>query len=289
MIYDCFTFFNEFDLLEIRLNILDPIVDKFVLVEATQTHQGKDKPLYFSENKKRYEKFLDRIIHVVVDEFPDFEGKAAWVLEHHQRDMIMKGLNDCKADDIILISDVDEIPNPEKIIEYKNKKGMKIFMQHMYYYYMNCVNNSLDEKYRWNGSIMVEYKDIHTPQYLRYLSINVFGLFRNEWIYRWYACFWKFFHADIKGEKIVFVFDGGWHFSFLGGAEAIIKKLEAFAHAEYNLEKFKDAKSIEDAINSGKDILGRNFSYRFVPLDKSFPKYVLENLEKYKHLLKINN
>src|SRR3954464_1583382 len=99
MIYDCFTFFNELDLLEIRLNELDPVVDKFVLVEATKTHQGKDKPLYFLENKARYEKFLAKIIHVVVNEYPDYEGKSAWLLEHHQRNMIIEGLKECKSGD----------------------------------------------------------------------------------------------------------------------------------------------------------------------------------------------
>src|SRR4051812_5983866 len=100
MIYDCFTFFNELDLLEIRLNELDPVVDKFVLVEATKTHQGKEKPLYFTMNKSRYEKFLPKIIHVVVDTYPDYEGQSAWLLEHHQRNMIMKGLEGCSPADV---------------------------------------------------------------------------------------------------------------------------------------------------------------------------------------------
>src|ERR1035438_146655 len=142
MIYDCFTFFNELDLLEIRLNILDKTVDKFVLVEATKTHQGKEKPLHFSENKKRFEKFLPKIIHVIVDDYPEYEGKSAWILEQHQRNMIQTGLNNCKPDDIILISDVDEIPNSDKILEYKNKSGIKIFRQRMFYYYINCSNAS---------------------------------------------------------------------------------------------------------------------------------------------------
>jgi beta-1,4-mannosyl-glycoprotein beta-1,4-N-acetylglucosaminyltransferase len=90
MIYDCFTFFNELDILEIRLNILKNVVDKFVLVEATRTHQGKEKPLYFSENKARYKEFEDKIIHIVIDEYPPYEGKSAWVLERYQRDMIAK-------------------------------------------------------------------------------------------------------------------------------------------------------------------------------------------------------
>lgn len=286
MIYDCFTFFNELDLLEIRLNILYDHVDKFVLVEATKTHQGKNKPLYFSENKSRYEKFLDKIIHVVVNEYPDYEGKSPWVLEHHQRNMILKGLKECNPEDIILISDLDEIPAPEKISEYKNKKGIKIFRQKMYYYFLNCVNSSQYENYRWNGTIMVNYKDIKDLQQLRSMSMIVFGLFDDRLIYRIYARFRKLFLYNTRGMKIVFVPDGGWHFSFLGGADTIIKKLEAFAHAEYNKEEFKNAKNIEDAISKGKDILGRDFSYKFIPLDKSFPKYIMNNIEKYVHFIK---
>lgn len=286
MIYDCFTFFNELDLLEIRLNILNDIVDKFVLVEATKTHQGKDKPLYFSENKNRFEKFLPKIIHVVVDEYPDYEGKSTWVLEHHQRNMIAKRLKSCKPNDTILISDLDEIPNSEKIAEWKNKSGIKIFRQKAFYYFLNCINTSNGDSYRWNGTVMLNYSEIQKPQELRELSMTLLSLYHQKLIHRIFWHFWKFFKLDLKGKKIIFVPDGGWHFSFLGGVDAIIKKLEAFAHDEYNKQEFKDAKSIEAAISSGKDIFGRNFSYRFIQVDNSFPKYILENKSKYSHLIK---
>jgi len=286
MIYDCFTFFNELDLLEIRLNILNDYVDRFVLVESTKTHQGKSKPLFFSQNKNHYEKFLDKIIHVVVDEFPDYEGKSPWVLEHHQRNMILNGLKNCTSDDIILISDLDEIPNPKKILEYKNKKGIKIFRQKMYYYFINCINVSNTDSYRWNGTIMVNYCDIKSPQDFREISMRLLNLFHQKFIHRIYWHLWKLFQVDIKGKKIVFVPDGGWHFSYLGGVDMIIKKLEAFAHAEYNKEEFKDIKKIEDAIKKGKDLFGRGFSYKFVPLDESFPEYILKNQNIYKHLIK---
>jgi beta-1,4-mannosyl-glycoprotein beta-1,4-N-acetylglucosaminyltransferase len=289
MIYDCFTFFNELDLLEIRLNILDKTVDKFVLVEATKTHQGKEKPLYFNENKKRFEKFLPKIIHVIVDEYPEYEGKSAWVLEHHQRNNIMNGLKDCKPDDVILISDADEIPAPNKILEYKNKNGIKIFRQRMYYYYINCSNASNGDSYRWNGTIMLNYKDMMKPQDYRNIGIKTTILFHPKLIYKTYGYFWKLYHLDIKGIKIRFIKDGGWHFSYLGGVETIIKKLEAFAHTEYNKEKYKDAKAIEIAIEKGDDIFGREFSYHFVQLDNTFPLYILENLDKYSHLINSKN
>jgi len=286
MIYDCFTFFNELDLLEIRLNILNDSIDKFVLVEATKTHQGKDKTLHFAENKNRFEKFLPKIIHVIVDEYPDYEGKSTWVLEHHQRNMILNGLKDCKPDDVILISDLDEIPNPTKISEWKNKSVIKIFRQKTFYYFLNCINATNADSYRWNGTVMLNYSKLEKPQGLREMSMMMMGLFHQKSIHKTYWHLWKFFNLDLKGKKIIFVPDGGWHFSFLGGVDAIIKKLEAFAHNEYNKEEFKDAKSIEAAISRGKDIFGRNFSYKFISMDETFPKYILENKNKFSHLVK---
>lgn len=108
MTYDCFPFFNELDILEIRLNTLDKHVDKFVLVEASKTQSLLDKPYFFEENKARYSKFLNKIIHVKVSDNPDLPG---WVMENHQRNCITRGLVDCNGEDTILISDVDEIPN----------------------------------------------------------------------------------------------------------------------------------------------------------------------------------
>src|SRR5689334_5945992 len=117
MIYDCFIFFNELELLDIRLNILNEVVDKFVLVEATQTHQYKPKPLYYSDNKERFKAFHDKIIHLIVDELPPNPTNGprnSWDMERFQRNCIARGLNDCKPDDVIIISDLDEIPDPKK-------------------------------------------------------------------------------------------------------------------------------------------------------------------------------
>src|SRR5947208_2297917 len=115
MIYDCFTFFNELDLLEIRLNVLTEIVDRFVLVEAHQTHQGEHKPLYFAENRARFHRYNDKIIHVVVDGFPP-DAVSPWDRENHQRNCIARGLAGARLGDTVLISDADEIPRPELIV-----------------------------------------------------------------------------------------------------------------------------------------------------------------------------
>jgi beta-1,4-mannosyl-glycoprotein beta-1,4-N-acetylglucosaminyltransferase len=286
MIYDCFTFFNELDLLEIRLNTLNNVVDKFVLVEATRTHQGKEKSLHFAENKLRYSAFMDKIIHVVVDEYPEYEEKSAWVLERHQRNMISKGLKDCQPSDNILVSDIDEIPNPDEVRKYSGKPGIKIFHQRMYYYFINCINATDGEKYRWKGTVMCKAKDNVSPQEMRYLSIIYAGKFTKRLRAKLY-CQLRLFYWQIGNlKRIVPVYDGGWHFTYLGGVNMILNKLEAFAHTEYNKEKYKDAKSIEEAINKGEDIFGRNFSYKFIQLDNSFPKYILENIHKFSHLIK---
>ena len=125
MIYDCFPFFNELDILEIRLNTLYDTVDYFVITEANKTHTGKRKAYVFEQNKDRFSKFLDKIIYIKVDDFPNFEDSKAsddgnkWMYENYQRDAIMKGLTNCKPDDIVIISDCDEIPNPKAIRIYK--------------------------------------------------------------------------------------------------------------------------------------------------------------------------
>src|SRR5712692_10307059 len=108
MIYDCFPFFNELDLLEIRLSELAGVVDRFVLVESTRTHTNQPKPLYYHENRTRYSQFSSKIVHIVVEDMPG--GENAWVRENHQRNCIIRGLSGCGDDDTILVSDVDEIP-----------------------------------------------------------------------------------------------------------------------------------------------------------------------------------
>src|SRR5271156_187621 len=108
MIYDCFTFFNELELLELRLNELAGVVVKFVLVEATKTFSNKPKPLHFQENRARFAAFENKIIHVVVEDAPDTSD--AWVIERFQRNAIERGLRGCKPDDWVLVSDLDEIP-----------------------------------------------------------------------------------------------------------------------------------------------------------------------------------
>lgn len=271
MVYDCFAFFNELDLLEIRLNELNDVVDKFVLVEATRTFQKEPKPLYFEENKERFEPFLDKIIHIVVDKYPNFWAKfrvpTPWDYDNGQKEYILEGLKDCKPDDVVIISDLDEIPNPEKVQEYKDKTGIRVFNQRFYCYFLNCMilwaQQENKPPHLWPGSVMLNYKDLTTIKKVR-----------------------TFFRVGEKAPDYTLIENGGWHFSYLGGIDKIISKIESLAHPEVNKAEYKDRERIKELIESGKDIFGREqLGHKFVPMDGSFPGYIMENQEKFADLI----
>lgn len=290
MVIDCFTFFNELDLLEIRLNELNQVVDKFVLVEATRTHQFKEKPLYYQQNKERFSAFHHKIIHVIVDQYPDNPNNEPWVYERYQRNMIKKGLEGLNADDIIMVSDLDEIPRAEKVKQALTNKGMSIFVQDCYYYFINCINNSArnnEEPYRWTGTVMAKKSivDRFSPQFLRDVSIHALTADHPQFIHRALWNWWKFRKLTLKGVPVHFMPNGGWHFSYLGGVERIIAKIESFAHSEFNKPEFKVPEKIEKAIRSGEDIFGRGFTYQFVDVDDKYPDYILKNREKFSTLI----
>jgi hypothetical protein len=286
MIYDTFLFFNEFDLLDIRLHELDAVVDKFVLVEATRTHSNKPKPLYYTENRERYAAFHDKIIHVVVEDTPDTTD--AWAIERFQRDAILRGLALCRPDDIILMSDVDEIPRREAVrqaaasMRYKRgawadmthalmkqrfvtrglrhwlKRGhpyVHVFALTPYIYFLNCV--CVDRTFL--ATRMVFYRDMGRPRDLR----------------RWH------------GEVIA---DGGWHFTCMGGVQTVLDKIAAFAHQEYNTPEYKDAKRLEEQVNRGEYVFsasGGPSTFRFVEIDDTQPLYVRAHREQFEKWIKM--
>ena len=137
MVYDCFQFFNELDMLKIRLNVLNDVVDRFVISEATETFSGIKKPLYYEENKDMFAEFADKIIHVVVDDTP--EG-GTHERDTFQKNAVTRGLAGCTDDDIIIFSDLDEIPNPDKIREILDdfqEDRIYHFAQRLFYCYLN--------------------------------------------------------------------------------------------------------------------------------------------------------
>ena len=265
MIYDCFAFFNELDLLEIRLNELNNIVDKFVIVEATRTFQKKDKPLYFELNKERYKEFLPKIEHIVVDKYPNFFSKfrvpTPWDYDNWQKEFILKGLKNAAPDDVIIISDLDEIPNKKLVLEHMHLNGFKVFEQKFYYYYLNCLaKTSSGEPELWRGSVMTHKKNITTIKKARVI--------RGK-----------------EGSNIHIIKNGGWHFSYLGGIDKIITKIESIAHSEFNLKEFKDPQRIKTIIENGKDLFNRDVHYDVMELDPTFPNYIIHNQNKYEKLI----
>ena len=255
-IFDCFLFNGESLILDIRLNTLSKYVEKFIIVESKYDHQGNKKKLNFKFSN--YIKFKDKIIYKIIDEFPP--NFSDWERENYQRNFIINGLNEASDDDYILISDVDEIPDLSKIRNYKKFK-FTIFEQKMFYYKVNLLNNTYPI---WNGTKMCKKKYLKSPQWLRDQKVK-----KNS--------FWKFYRI-----KWNFVKDGGWHFSFLMDPKKIKKKIKAFAHSEFNNAYFTNSKKIEDSVNKKLDLFDRKYEYKIIKLNKTFPKYILENKNKFK-------
>ena len=221
-IIDCFIFNNELDLLEVRLKILDSIVDKFVLVEADKTFTGEDKPLHFLENHERYERWNGKIVHVIVrDLFKD--APEPWVNENFQRACVIRGLGNAGKDDLIMVSDLDEIPNPD-IFPLSLDRPVAL-EQRFFYYNLDC-----EKRFPWFGTVIVPFSwfELHTAQELR-----------------------------DKRESWPRIANGGWHCSYFGNLEFIISKIKGFAHQEFNKEQFLDPTTIEELIQNRRDLFGR--------------------------------
>jgi beta-1,4-mannosyl-glycoprotein beta-1,4-N-acetylglucosaminyltransferase len=284
-IYDCFIFFNELELLELRFEILNDYVDKFVLIESTTTFSGKNKDLFFEKNKSKFKKFEDKIIHIIVDNTPfDFfnlpflddpktkkditlnkilnhtkeskgwnRNEKQWGRETFQRECISLGLLQCNDDDIILISDLDEIPNPKILNEYKSQDKNQIYelLHKTYYYYINLLKEE-----NWSGTKICRYEKIKD------LSIN---LLRQN----------KFTTKTIP--------NAGWHFSFMGGIDRIITKIQSYSHQEFN--NLYIISNIENNILTENDPFFRGKLLK-VDIDDSYPNFIINNIDKFSHMIK---
>jgi beta-1,4-mannosyl-glycoprotein beta-1,4-N-acetylglucosaminyltransferase len=297
-IYDCFTFFNELDVLEMRLNILDKDVDYFVLVESNKTHSGKDKELIFQKNKTRFADFSDKIIHIIVDDMPQSNNGNRWKLENFQREAIMRGLSKCTDEDIILISDLDEIPDPKALENIKlllpKITGHNDFLYGIYTS-VERIGTFL------HISKILDRILCHIPIYSRKL------ISLKHKLYYYYLN--GFINADWIGTKAVLYGDlvrnfdsspqqiressaknvvdnGGWHFSYLLTPEEIAKKIQSFAHSEFDKKEFTDTESIRKRIANGEDLFGRKEKITYKPIDESYPEYIRNNLQKYGRYIK---
>lgn len=279
-VYSCSIFFNELDLLELKLETLKDVVDYFVIIEAFKTHSGIPKPLIFWDNRERFYKFKDKIIHFVSydtpDDYtnllPDMSGTKdpfynlvikrvnegnwwdhripSYGRDTFEKESLIRPLSICADDDIILLSDTDEIVRPEILEEVINCfDGDKIYhFQHdVFYYYLN-----LQKDEPWYGTIALSFKKFKEKSFCE-MRTNKSGYFVNY---------------------------GGWHFSFQNGIGAIKLKLESYGEQSLNLEHIKQAipYSVENAIELGRDLFGRpcKFTQRNIN-DGTFPKYLVEH------------
>jgi len=268
MIYDCFSFFNELDLLELRLNVLNDYVDYFVLVESDKTHSGKDKILYYNENKKRFNKFKNKIIYKSLS----LNSDNSWKNEFDQRNYILCGLetNKLNDSDIILLSDVDEIPNP-KNLNFSKIEDHKIYnlTQKLYFYYLNYYCSHIE----WQGTQMFTYKTLKD-------SGNKLSEIRrdNNIGFKSNPC---------KFPKIK-LYNDGWHFSYMGGINNVIEKMLSFMHQELLQSTPIDKDIIENKMINGDWIWqdGQIVKLTKVDLNYTFPDYIIKNLNKFNHLIK---
>ena len=259
-IYDCFQYFNEDHIVDLRLNVLDKFVDYFVISESTKTHQGKTKKLNF--DVKKFSKFKKKIIFIAADykEHVDFDKHTGGEspIEQHQRNALMEGVKKASPEDLIILSDSDEIPDLTKLSKINNKKKFVAFSQKMFMYKLNLQN--LEES-NWIGSRITKKKNIKSFQDLRNLKFKDYP-------------FWR---IDKLNQQII---NGGWHFSYMQTPSQILNKIKSFSHGEYNNDSLSE-KSIQKKILSNEDIFGRGIRLEKIRIDNTFPEYIIQNLDKY--------
>lgn len=261
-IYDCFPFFNEMEILDLRFRHHYNLVDFFVIVESTKTFTGNDKPLYFQENKERYAPFLDKVIHIVVDDSPETDD--FWIREHYQKDQIRRAFKSVEPNDLIIIADADELLRGEAISQALEYDGVTEFDMPMYQYYMNlcAVPSGWGAPYAIKGHMLESFPN---------LSLTRFS--RN-------------FKPDMEREgKWQLLENSGWHFTHLGGIERLKYKYLSYSHKDDSWPSLMSGEgSFEKHIAVG-GVVGNFFQRaRFVPIDKTFPDEIRFNQKYYQEI-----
>lgn len=256
-IVDCFIFYNELDLLNYRLHILNEIVDYFVIVESSHTFIGKEKPLFFEMNKHLFDFCKDKIIHIVVDDFPYIYPNChvsqdhQWRNEEFQRNQIKRGIDmiDLHEDDIIIISDLDEIP--DSITIQKIKSGIihvdfHSLQMDLYYYNLYTIRNQ-----KWNEA-----------------KILTFNKYKQQ------SCC-----HDIRFSNCPSIPSGGWHLAYFGDEHFIQNKIRNFSHQEYNNHYFTNSDFISKKISNSEWLFDNNQPLYYIPLNNN--KYLPYQYEIY--------
>ena len=296
-IYDCFMFSDEKMLLDIRLNVLNDYVDQFVIIESKYKHNGDIKNKNFDINQ--YSKFKNKIKYIYLDEEPeglvsistkeneDKKNKSllhnTYVRENYQRDVIAKGILDAGPEDFIIVGDIDEIPNL-KNLDFENKKNhLIIFRQKMFYYKLNLYYKELV----WTGTRACLKKNLKSPQWLRNIKNKKYPIWRIDTLF-----------ARNKYSNIIFINDGGWHFTNMKSPEEIFSKLNSFLHnvdfklSGLNLDDIKkmvsQKKIMYDHFADQRKVDRWNSPVVLKPADITIlPEYIIKNRDKFKDWLEI--
>jgi beta-1,4-mannosyl-glycoprotein beta-1,4-N-acetylglucosaminyltransferase len=249
MIYDAFMFFNELDLLEMRLRETEDVVDRWIVVESSMTHSGLPKPSYLTLSKQRFARWWDRIVHV----HADVGGDNAAQREANHRNEVGVALRQAgvRRDDVVSTSDLDEIPAADCLRRYRAEMGPVVLVQSLSYYWLNCVGGT------WGGGRLAPWRTIED---------------------RFAGSLHALRHCDSLPSLPDF---GGWHFSYQGGVAAIQRKLESFLHHELNLPNIRDEKHVRVSLATGIDLFDRpGHDFTFVTLD-TMPRCVRDGFARH--------
>ena len=259
---DCITFFDNNFMFDFRYNVMKNYVDKFVICESLYDHRNNKKGINFDPEKKYIND--PQILHIVVEKpFP--KNTNAWQNQAIQRDYIIKKLNFAEDNDFIFFSDPDEILNPEVLKNFDLKKKYGIFLQRFFNYKFNIFN---PYESPWEGTKVCKKKNLKSIDFMR-------EKVRKKNLR------YKFYRFD-KEKNIQIFENAGWHFNNVMSPEKISKKLKTFAHNEFSSEEFSSVETIRKKINAKVDLFNRNEKYEVVRIDEGFPKYLLDNLLKFK-------
>lgn len=273
-IYDCFCYFNEDMMLRLRLETLWEHVDYFVIVEATYTQTGQPKPLNFKpENFGRYQSK----IRYLVAENPPGGTWDFWANENAQRNEIMRGLADAAEHDRVLISDLDEIPNPAVIHQYDPKYLRGDFQQRYYSYYLNNLLIAPERDLIWWGT------KITTAGHLRRFyggRPNSVRSWKSSGLLRSLKRSW------FRQFQVQRISNGGWHFTWVLSTQDILTKMTVMAHQENNRAEWRDPHYIESTIGAGRDLVRQDRRYQVVSIDGSFPTALQSNRNAFKAFIK---
>ena len=289
-IFDCFMYFDEDVVLDLRLNYLSKYIDKFVIIESKFNHRGEKREPQF--DLKKFQKFKEKIIYILIDKEPEGieevndndgheEKSRKFILnaikrENFQRNVISKGILEADDNDWVLISDLDEIPNLEKNDLKKFKSPLVFFKQHMMYYKFNLIL----ENYPWFGTKTCKKNNLKTPQWLRNIKDRSYPWWRIDTYF-----------SNVKYINIKIIEQGGWHFSYIKNPEDIEKKLKSYLHhREYDVNPI-GVESIREMINNKKtiyDLKADKRSNKFGGNNKLIkinlgllPDYISENKDKF--------